>query len=147
MVIHSRRCGRRTLTLPAIVNIHSSLGLIYHRLGFSGKAGISLLKGQALIKEFGSSISTQTQLRWNLSYTEYLVAIGNADKGLSVLKAAGELLEGDQEFVDSRKMNDRRTSKIRTNTMIANAAYITSLIALQKVRDPALFRSVLLIDL
>jgi separase len=126
------------LTIAALVNVHSSLGLIHHRLGFSGKAGINLLKGQALIKEFGASISAQTQLRWNLSYTEYLVAIGNTDKGLTVLKSAGQLMESDKEFVESRKMNDRRSNKIRINTVVANAAYITSLIALQKVCGPYL---------
>lgn len=92
-----------------------------------------MLKAQALIKDQSASISTQTKLLWNLAYTEYLVAIGNTDKGLTVLKSAGELMENDKEFVEGRKLNDRRTNKIRINNVVANAAYITSLVALQKV--------------
>jgi separase len=55
-----------------------ALGQQYLELGYSGKAGVSL--DRALSYASSNGVSTETLLRVQLSYAEYLLAIGNADK-------------------------------------------------------------------
>ena len=55
-----------------------ALGLQFLRLGYSGKAGLSLAKAEALVtRRMGS---TEANLRWHIAYAEYLARIGNSAK-------------------------------------------------------------------
>lgn len=54
------------------------LGLQFLRLGYTGQAGMSLAKAEALITRQTSS--TEAKLRWHIAYAEYLVRIGNSVK-------------------------------------------------------------------
>jgi len=55
-----------------------TLGLQFLRLGYTGEAGMTLAKAEALISRQTSS--TEAQLRWHIAYAEYLVRIGNSVK-------------------------------------------------------------------
>jgi separase len=62
----------------ALTKALSALGLQYLRLGYSGKAGLSLAKAQGYMEKVGGS--SQAKLQWHLAYAEYLVELGNVDK-------------------------------------------------------------------
>lgn len=88
--------GEEYLALPVLqllVNVHelqnnsdasnlvcslSSLALQFLRLGYSGKAGLSLAKAEILINR--QTISTESKLIWHTVYAEYLFRIGNTEK-------------------------------------------------------------------
>jgi separase len=55
-----------------------ALALQFLRLGYTGKAGLSLAKAELLINR--QRISTEASLRWHTAYAEYVFRIGNADK-------------------------------------------------------------------
>jgi separase len=56
----------------------SELGLQYLRLGYSGKAGMSLGKAQGIVDS--ADVSAESKLQWQLAYAEYLLSIGNLEK-------------------------------------------------------------------
>jgi separase len=58
--------------------IFASLGLQWLQLGYSGKAGKALDRAQNYSHQNGVAPATMVQL--HLSYSEYLLAIGNFDK-------------------------------------------------------------------
>jgi separase len=55
-----------------------ALALQFLRLGYTGKAGLSLAKAELLVS--WQKISTEANLRWHTAYAEYVFRIGNADK-------------------------------------------------------------------
>jgi len=55
-----------------------ALGLQFLRLGYTGKAGLSLAKAEKLITNYKPS--TEARLRWHVAYAEYLARIGNTAK-------------------------------------------------------------------
>jgi separase len=55
-----------------------ALGLQFLRLGYTGKAGLSLAKAEALVTH--RAPSTEAKLRWRVAYAEYLARIGNSVK-------------------------------------------------------------------
>ena len=55
-----------------------AVALQFLRLGYTGKAGLSLVKAELLVSR--QKISTEATLRWHTAYAEYLFRIGNADK-------------------------------------------------------------------
>lgn len=55
-----------------------ALGLQFLRLGYTGKAGLSLAKAEKLITDYKPS--TEARLRWHVAYAEYLARIGNTAK-------------------------------------------------------------------
>jgi separase len=55
-----------------------ALALQFLRLGYTGKAGLSLAKAELLVSR--QKISTEANLRWHTAYAEYVFRIGNADK-------------------------------------------------------------------
>jgi separase len=55
-----------------------ALGLQLLRLGYTGKAGLSLAKAEALVTH--RAPSTEARLRWHIAYAEYLARIGNSVK-------------------------------------------------------------------
>jgi separase len=56
-----------------------ALGLQFLRLGYTGKAGLSFAKSEALAA--CQTVSTEARLRWHIAYAEYLARIGNTAKG------------------------------------------------------------------
>jgi separase len=103
-------------------------------MGYSGKAGMSLGKAQDWLKKMPEEVSTATQLQWHLAYTEYLVTIGNLDKGLQYFNAASNIAERDEELLAAKNSGAKVAKRVRVNRIIADAAYITSLIAFETVR-------------
>jgi separase len=61
-----------------LVGSLSALGLQFLRLGYSGKAGLSLAKAEILIQR--QSVSIESTLKWHTAYAEYLFRIGSTDK-------------------------------------------------------------------
>jgi separase len=66
-----------------LVTSQCALGIQFLRLGYTGKAGLSLAKAETLIARNGVSI--EAKLRWHLAYAEYLARLGNSAKGSVVL--------------------------------------------------------------
>lgn len=116
----------------ALISVYTTLGLQYLRLGYSGKAGLSLGKAQAYLKKAEEDVTTATQLEWHLAYTEYLVGIGNLDKGLQYFDAANSIASKDDEFNSAKVSGARIAKRVFVNRVIADAAYVTSLIAFEK---------------
>jgi separase len=56
-----------------------ALGQQLLRLGYTGKAGLSLAKAKHLISI--QTASTDSKLRWHIVYAEYLARTGNITKG------------------------------------------------------------------
>lgn len=56
----------------------SALSLQFLRLGYTGKAGLSLAKAEILVAR--QTTSTEAKLKWYTAYAEYLFRIGNVDK-------------------------------------------------------------------
>lgn len=56
----------------------AALALQFLRLGYTGKAGLSLAKSEILISR--QTVSTESKLKWHTIYAEYLFRIGNVDK-------------------------------------------------------------------
>jgi separase len=61
-----------------LVLSYNSLGLQYLELGYSGKAGLSFDRAQSHASRNG--VTPEALIQVQLSYAEYLLAIGNADK-------------------------------------------------------------------
>ncbi|KAI5795625.1 peptidase family C50-domain-containing protein [Geopyxis carbonaria] len=116
----------------ALVDVYSSLGLEFHRLGYSGKAGVALGKAQAYLKMPDVEISTPTRLKWHLAYTEYLIGINNLTKSLESFQAAGELVEQDDKFAADKRARGTIAWKIKVNRIISDAAYVSGLLAFER---------------
>ena len=61
-----------------LVSSLSALGSQFLRLGYSGKAGLSLAKAEILINR--RNASTESKLKWHTAYAEYMFRIGNTEK-------------------------------------------------------------------
>jgi len=68
----------------------SELGLQYLQLGYSGKAGLVLVKGQESIPK--ASPGSNAALRMQVSYAEYLLTIGNLEKWLVLIHVVYSLV-------------------------------------------------------
>lgn len=66
-----------------LLSVYTALGLQYLRLGYSGKAGVALDKAQSHSKRPGASY--QAQIRYSLAHAEYLLSIGNLERGLVLI--------------------------------------------------------------
>jgi len=109
------------------------MGLQYLRLGYSGKAGMSLGRAQAWLKKLGDDITTAIKLEWHLAYTEYLVGIGNLDQGLQYFDVAGQIASQDGDFEACKTSSSGSLKRVKVNRTIADAAYVSSLLAFEKV--------------
>ncbi|KAI5810824.1 peptidase family C50-domain-containing protein, partial [Pyronema omphalodes] len=118
--------------INALTSTYTRLGLLYLRLGFSGKSGIAILKAQSLISKHPDLITTVTRLEWHLAYTEYLVSIGNLDKGVKYFEEANALAAKDEELAGAKASGAKIAKRVMVNRMVADAAYVTSLIAFEK---------------
>ncbi|KAF8247424.1 hypothetical protein K440DRAFT_584672 [Wilcoxina mikolae CBS 423.85] len=122
----------RPVNSNALITTYTRLGLQYLRLGYSGKAGMSIGKAQVWLKRSEDNITTATQLEWHLAYTEYLVGIGNLEKGLQCFYAANIIASQDEDLSSAKSSGAKIAERIRVNMIIADAAYVTSLIAFEK---------------
>lgn len=61
-----------------LVTALCALGLQLSRLGYTGKAGLSFDKAEALVQH--QTTSTEARLKWHIGYAEYLLGIGNVAK-------------------------------------------------------------------
>jgi separase len=104
-----------------------ALGLQFLRLGYTGKAGLSLAKAEALLAQ--QTASTESRLRWHIVYAEYLARIGNIAKGVVVMIAAQKIALADQSFMDLMKPTTTLSGRLRFNRFLADAAYVHSLLS------------------
>lgn len=70
---------QKTSALSELVVDLCALGLQFLRLGYTGKAALSLSKAEALVNHH--KLSTEASLRWHIAYAEYLARLGNTSKG------------------------------------------------------------------
>lgn len=124
-------------TILALVHLETLIGLQYLRLGYSGRSGMTMAKAQALMKRGQANVSVSTILQWHLAYTEYLVNIGNLEKAEEYLDAAGSILESDDDLSKAKIPGARIARRVKINRIIADAAYVMSLLAFEKVSDIA----------
>ena len=69
---------RKSPDASDLVTILCALGLQLLRLGYTGKAGLSFAKAETVLEYQTTSIDAK--LQWHISYSEYLLGIGNNDK-------------------------------------------------------------------
>jgi len=69
---------RKESDTSELVTTLSTLGLQFLRLGYTGKAGLSLAKAEVLVQR--QICSVEAKLQWHLAYSEYLLGIGNTAK-------------------------------------------------------------------
>lgn len=69
---------QRTSDSSELVIALCTLSLQFLRLGYTGRAGFSFARAEALIET--QNTSTEAKLRWHIGYAEYLLAIGNSTK-------------------------------------------------------------------
>lgn len=126
-------CGKAHQSASlALITTHTRIGLQYLRLGYSGKAGISMGKARSHLEK-QDDITTATRLEWHLAYVEYLVSIGNFDRGLQYFHAANAIASQDGELTSAKASGATVMKRVIVNRVIADAAYVTSLIAFEKV--------------
>ncbi|KAH0538675.1 hypothetical protein FGG08_004750 [Glutinoglossum americanum] len=113
-----------------LIKALSALGLQYLRLGYSGKAGLTLAKAQGYLEKVGGS--SQAKLQWHLAYAEYLVGLGNTDKCGEYLVAAESTAERDPDILKNTKPSATISGRVRANRIIADASYVYSLLAFEK---------------
>ncbi|CAO2657190.1 Nn.00g033160.m01.CDS01 [Neocucurbitaria sp. VM-36] len=104
-----------------------TLGLQLLRLGYTGKAGLAFAKAEALIEHQNSS--AETRLRWCIGYAEYLLGIGNIAKCATIMADAHSIALEDHQFMDLAKPSTTLSGRIRFNRILADAAYVYSLLA------------------
>ncbi|KAH8815805.1 peptidase family C50-domain-containing protein [Xylogone sp. PMI_703] len=106
------------------------LGMQWLHLGYSEKAAQALDKAEDICRE--SAVSLQTKVQLQLSYSEYLLTVGDMRKCEERLLSAKELfMEGGGSFPysTSAKRSQKRTIK---HQVISNAYLIYSILALQR---------------
>ncbi|KAI4929373.1 uncharacterized protein J4E92_005037 [Alternaria infectoria] len=104
-----------------------ALGLQFLHLGYTGKAGLSLAKAEALIERHGPSV--EVRLQWHMAYAEYLVGIGNTTKCLTTMTNAQSFALNDRQFMDLAKSTTTLSGRLRFNKIVAAASYVQSLLA------------------
>lgn len=132
-VLVSLREIEKQADYDALVRLETLMGLQYLRLGYSGRSGMTMAKAQALVKKYQASVSAITILQWHIAYTEYLVNIGNLEKAEEYLEAASNIFEEDQDLNSARMSGARIAKRVRINRIIADAAYVMSLLTFEKV--------------
>lgn len=121
----------------------SALSLQYLRLGYTGKAGLSLAKAELLVNR--QTTSTEAKLKWYTAYAEYLFRIGNTDKwydlyplhenvstdsiSASSLAIAESIARSDAAFLEMSTSSATISQRLRYNSALANACYVYSLLA------------------
>ncbi|RMZ72179.1 separin [Pyrenophora seminiperda CCB06] len=118
---------RKDSDASELVTTLSILGLQFIRLGYSGKAGLSLAKAEALIHR--ETCSVEAKLQWHMAYSEYLLGIGNTAKCLTIMSNAQSIALADSQFMNLAKPTTTLSGRLRFNRILADASYIQSLLA------------------
>ncbi|KAI8938024.1 hypothetical protein NX059_005698 [Plenodomus lindquistii] len=109
------------------VDASCDLALQFLRLGYTGRAGISFAKAEPLFEN--QNVSTVSKLRWFIAYSEYLLVIGNRAKCAMTMAKAQSIALSDSYFMDLSKTTTTLSGRVIFNTVLANAAYVQSLLA------------------
>lgn len=72
------------------------------------------------------------------------MGIGNLDKGMKYFEEANALAAKDEELAGAKASGAKIAKRVMVNRMVADAAYVTSLIAFEKVRFTPFLLSYLL---
>jgi separase len=120
-----------------------ALGLQFLRLGYTGKAGLSLAKAEALVMHM--TVSTESKLGWYIAYAEYLARNGNTAKryesttpdhrihvnidSITTMATAQKCALADAQFMELAKSSTTLSGRLRFNRVLADAAFVSSLIA------------------
>jgi separase len=72
---------RNSTDASDLIGSLSALSLQFLRLGYTGKAGLSLAKAEILVNR--QTVSTEAKLKWHTAYAEYLFRVGNTEKWYS----------------------------------------------------------------
>ena len=106
----------------------SHLGSQWLQLGYSGKAGLALDRAQSYSHENG--VSSTTLLQLHLSYSEYLLGIGNYEKSEEHLIRAKAIssAEVEHEFSPPNTLEHRTRDK----QLLSTAYLIYSILALER---------------
>jgi separase len=134
---------RKDLDKSDLVISLCALGLQFLRLGYTGKAGLSLAKAETLVTH--RTISTEAKLGWYIAYAEYLARIGNTAKryenttsshvthanivSIITMATAQKCALADVQFMDLAKSSTTLSGRVRFNRVLADAAFVSSLIA------------------
>ena len=111
------------------------LGSQWLQLGYSGKASLAFDKAQAYSHQNG--IGTIALLQLNLSYSQYLLGIGNYDKSEDHLRRAHTIITGElNSAFTSPKTVEQGTAE---KQVISNAYLIQSRLALERGVPQAAF--------
>ncbi|KAF2501572.1 hypothetical protein BU16DRAFT_500775 [Lophium mytilinum] len=99
-------------------------------LGYSGKAGLNLAKAQSILSS--TEATAEARLHWHVAYALYLLRIGNTEKCENTLAAAERIvLDDGEQFVALVKSANTISGRVRFNRLLADAAYIYSLFAME----------------
>ncbi|KAE8824687.1 hypothetical protein PTNB85_09451 [Pyrenophora teres f. teres] len=118
---------RKDSDASELITTISSLGLQFLRLGYTGKAGLSLAKAEALIQR--RTCSVEARLQWHLAYAEYLLGIGNTAKCSNIMSNAQSIALADNQCMNLAKPTTTLSGRLRFNRILADASYVQSLLA------------------
>ncbi|KAI9724848.1 MAG: hypothetical protein M1812_000124 [Candelaria pacifica] len=108
----------------------SCLGLQYLRLGYSGKAGLSLSRARNYLHDVEVSNAHKTEL--HLAYAEYFLAIGNLEKCGESLATAGSLMKVDPDLSKHSGPSATLSGRIKMNRLLADATHVCSLLDFER---------------
>ncbi|PZD35875.1 separin [Pyrenophora tritici-repentis] len=118
---------RKDSDASELITTVSTLGLQFLHLGYTGKAGLSLAKAEALVQR--RTCSVEARLQWHLAYAEYLLGIGNTAKCSNIMSNAQSIALADNQFMNLAKPTTTLSGRLRFNRIVADASYVQSLLA------------------
>lgn len=113
--------------LDGLVLSFTHLGTQWLQLGYSGKAGLALDRAQTYSRQNG--IMPSTLLQMHLSYSEYLIAIGNYDKGEEHLLCAQTIAATEKD--SESKLPVTLEQRTLENQLVSKAHLLYSMMALE----------------
>lgn len=96
---------------------------------------MALAKALALINKEPTGLSSTTILQCHLAYSEYFININNLEKAEEHFITASALVSEDEELTGAKISGARIAKRVKINRIIADAAYVMSLLAFEKASD------------
>lgn len=96
---------------------------------------MALAKALALINKKPTGLSSTTILQCHLAYSEYFININNLEKAEEHFVTASALVSEDEELTGAKVSGARIAKRVKINRIIADAAYVMSLLAFEKASD------------
>lgn len=96
---------------------------------------MALAKALALINKEPIGLSSTTILQCHLVYSEYFININNLEKAEEHFVTASALVSEDEELTGAKISGARIAKRVKINRIIADAAYVMSLLAFEKASD------------